>query len=279
MLDALPPGWSLAYITFVGACLGSFVNVVIARLPAEESIVRPRSRCPGCKHPIAWYDNVPLVSWLVLRGRCRRCGMRIPVRYFVVELLMALLAGGLWLRFGWTFELLVWLPLTAALLAIVFLDIDHYWVPDVITLPGIAIVLAAAFLPDGMTPLGALIGIVPALCLWAFAWVFHKLTKREGMGLGDVKLLALIGVALGAVPALFVLFLGAAQGSVIGLLLMATGGHRAKDPDVVHDDGWRPHARAIPFGPFLVLACLEVVLLPDIFGDLPLLLMQLSVPT
>ncbi len=275
----LLPQWLwLTYIALIGASIGSFLNVVIARLPTEESLVRPRSRCPSCKTPIAWYDNIPIVSWLVLRGRCRHCKAPISPRYLVVELLMAALSVALFARFGPTLELLVFLVLTAGLLAIVFLDIDHYWVPDVITFPAMALAGAAAFLPGGLTPYEALFGLMPAALIWGFAWLFEKVTGREGLGMGDVKLLAVIGLALGPLDCLSVLFLGAVQGSVIGIAVVLAGGHERKEVPPEADDGWRPHPRAIPFGPFLVLGFFEVLLLPEIFGRMPELMQRLVNP-
>ncbi len=342
MLSVLPPWLVLTYVGVFGAIIGSFLNVVIARLPAGESLVRPRSRCPRCRAPIAWYDNIPIVSWLVLRGRCRRCREPISPRYPTVELLMAVLAIALWVRVGPTWQLLVWLPLVAALLAVIFLDLDHWWVPDVITFPAMAWAALGSLLPGGVTPLGALAGLLPALFLWGFAWLFERVTGREGMGLGDVKLLAVIGLAMGALPTVIVLILASLQGSIIGLVVLATGGHKA-DPsqtagasgeapggegaegsgtvrrdgempqadergtdrgratDAGHattadraagadraaegepspegaagDDEWVPHPRAIPFGPFLVLACYEALLLPAVFLHGPLELLGLG---
>ncbi|MBI5511311.1 MAG: prepilin peptidase [Deltaproteobacteria bacterium] len=303
----LPSTLLTAYAFGVGACIGSFLNVVIARLPAGESVVRPRSRCPTCKHPIAWYDNIPLLSYALLCGRCRHCRQTIQARYFLVELAVGCLFAAFWVRFGLSFELVVWLPLAAALMAIVFLDIDHWWIPDVIVIPAMVLTFAAAWLPGRLSPVVALLGLLPALFVWGIAWIFEVVTKREGLGLGDVKLLALLGLALGPVDGLSVLLLAALQGSVIGVLVLLTGGHRTaasaeppKNPATpeaappspaptppatptaapgvavappapasADDDDWVPPPRAIPFGPFLVLAALEVVLLPEPFADLP----------
>jgi leader peptidase (prepilin peptidase) / N-methyltransferase len=275
VLAQLPTWLWIGYLAAIGASLGSFVNVVIARLPTGESLVRPRSRCPSCKTPIAWYDNVPILSWLVLRGHCRRCKAPISARYMIVELLMAVLTIALFFRFGLTPELFTWMLLCAGLLAIVFLDIDHYWVPDVITFPCMALALLAAFLPGGIDPLEAIVGLVPALFLWGFAWMFEKIARREGMGLGDIKLLALIGLGLGALPTLSVLFLGAVQGSVVGVLVVMRGGHKRVEPPPGSNDDWQPHPRAIPFGPFLILGCFEVLLLPETFGRIPELVQSL----
>lgn len=299
----------LAYFSVMGATVGSFLNVVIYRLPEGLSVVRPRSRCPGCAKTIAWYDNVPILSYILLRGRCRRCKMRIAPRYVLVEFVMGALSAALWVRLGLSWEFAIWWPLCAALLAITFLDIDHWWVPDAITLPAMGLVLLASFLPGGVKPVESLLGLAPALGVWGIAWAFFRITGREGLGLGDVKLLALLGLALGPIQCLSVLFLAALQGSVIGIIVVLAGGHRAvndpRAPEADHkegddndsqhgpeavadgddqdsendgdsegaDDGeeeeWVPHPRAIPFGPFLVLGALEVVLLPEVFGEWP----------
>lgn len=300
------------YIGILGAALGSFLNVVIARLPAGTSLVRPGSHCPRCGHAIAWYDNIPIVSWILLATRCRHCQARISARYPIVELLMAVLAVALWLRFGLSWELLLWLPLVGALLAITFLDIDHWWIPDVIVWPGIAWAALGALLPGGLTVLESALGVLPAGLLWVVAFVFERVTGREGLGFGDIKLLALLGLAVGPAGAITILFLAAVQGSVIGIFVVATGGHhspettqapqqdatdavaasadsapratnaadepRTSDTDMPRladaaaseeDETWTPHPRAIPFGPFLVLGTFELVLMPQVFADLP----------
>jgi leader peptidase (prepilin peptidase)/N-methyltransferase len=253
------------------------LNVVIGRLPEGLSVVSPRSRCPRCKQQIAWYDNIPIVSWLVLRAKCRNCKLPISARYPLVELLMGCIGAASYVQLGLTWQLLVWFPIAAVLLAIVFLDIDHWWVPDVLTYPAMAWALTGAFLPGGIGWMTALLGLVPALMLWGLAWVFLKLTKREGLGLGDVKLLALMGVLLGPVGAVTALFFAATQGAVIGVIVIAAGGHKTA-PQPASDDGWVPHPRAIPFGPFLALATYERVLMPDVFADIPTRLATALVP-
>ena len=271
MLRLDPQVLLAAYVTLLGACLGSFANVVIARLPEVQSLVRPRSRCPRCGVAIAWYDNLPVLSYLALRGRCRHCRGGIAARYPLVELLMAGLALALETRLGFGPELLVWLPLGTALVCIVFLDIDHFWIPDVITAPAAVWLLASAWLP-GRPGLGAtLLGALPALGLWGVGSGYARLAGREGLGLGDVKLFALLGMALGWHDALVLLLWAALQGVVLGSLVLLAGGHRgALDgpvPAALADDAdWQPPAHAVPFGPFLVLAALEVQLLPEVFS-------------
>src|SRR5262249_11773161 len=156
------------------------------------------------------------VSWVALRAKCRYCRQRISPRYPLVELLMGAIAAVSYLQLGLSWQLLVWLPVAAALLAVTFLGIDYWWVPDLITYPAMALSALGAFLPDGIGWIAALLGLLPALLLWGFAWLFMRLTKREGLGLGDVKLLALIGLLLGPMGAVTVLFLGATQGAVVG---------------------------------------------------------------
>lgn len=305
----------LLYVMFVGACLGSFVNVVVSRLPQGLSIVRPSSRCPSCATPIRWYDNIPILSYLLLRGHCRTCKVTISPRYVIIEGVMMVLAAALALRFGWSVELLRWMVLTPALLAIVFIDIDHWYIPDVITLPAFVWIIATALWPFHLDALVFVLwGLLPAALLWLVAMGFAWLTGREGLGLGDVKLLAVLGAAIGLPGGLVVLFLSSVQGAVIGTLVVWRGGHRGivsatnakihgnihagnhghnhdDHPDHNHDDHrdhnyddprdhnhddtygdddhWIPPPNAVPFGPFLVLATLEYILLPDLFAQFP----------
>ncbi|MBN1962880.1 MAG: prepilin peptidase [Deltaproteobacteria bacterium] len=252
--------------------VGSFLNVVIARLPAGESIVSPRSHCPKCRSQIAWYDNIPVLSWLILRGRCRSCKATISPRYPLIELLACALMTALFLRLGVTWQFAFWAPLSMVFLAIVFLDIDHYWIPDLLSIPAMIWALLGAFLPDRIGIIAALIGLLPALALFLIAKIFSAMMHREGMGLGDVKLLAVIGLALGVFPTILVVLFASLQGTIIGLIIIALGGHKPKEPAA---DGWTPHARAIPFGPFLILAALEILLLPEYFLQLPIKLLKL----
>lgn len=272
-------GWiGPIYFFVVGATVGSFLNVVIGRLPAGESVVRPRSRCPRCKQQIAWYDNVPIVSWLVLGAKCRNCKLPISARYPMVELLMGCIGAASYVELGLSWQLLTWFPIACVLLAIVFLDIDHWWVPDVLTYPAMIWAALGALLPGGLGYWDALLGLVPALLLWALAWTFMKITKREGLGLGDVKLLALMGLLLGPMGAVTALFLAATQGAVVGLIVVATGGHASRAEPMPSEDGWVPPPRAIPFGPFLALATYELVLMPDVFADIPVRIANALVP-
>jgi leader peptidase (prepilin peptidase) / N-methyltransferase len=290
------PAWLLgAYAGVLGALTGSFLNVVIARLPEGMSVVRPRSRCPQCESLISWFDNIPVLSWLILQGRCRTCKKAIALRYPLVEFLTSCVFLSFYLRYGLSFNLLLWLPLSAALLAITFLDIDHFWIPDVITFPAMLYVFALTWIPGGLAPSESLLGLLPTLLLWGVGAIFKQFTGREGMGFGDIKLLAVVGLAMGLLPGLLVLVWSSIQGSLIGLLLKCTGGHVSADeinsnqeppqdkatehhasapeqkeatPSDAQIDHWVPPAGAFPFGPFIVLATLEVALLPEYFAQI-----------
>jgi len=225
-----------------GACIGSFVNVVIHRLPRRESLVAPRSRCPSCRATIAWYDNLPLASWLLLRGRCRQCGGNIDARYPIVELLTGFIAYGLHARWGLSLESLVGFYFACTLLAIAYIDLELGIIPDVLSLSGLVVGLVTSPLLHPEAPLDAIErAVVGALLggglLFAVAWTYERATGREGMGGGDIKLLAMIGAFLGWQGVLLTLLLGSLVGSAIGISLMITRGADAK--------------LAIPFGPFL----------------------------
>lgn len=225
-----------------GALVGSFLNVCILRIPAEESIVWPGSHCGTCRKPIAWYDNIPLVSWLVLRGRCRQCGASISFRYFVVEALTAFAAVAVFWRVGLGFEWFVLFAFTASMIVITFIDLDHRIIPDVISLPGIVAGFIVSFIREP-GPIASGLGILfGGGILFAVAWGYERATGREGMGGGDVKLLAMIGAFLGWQSIPFTLLASSLTGSVVGLSLMWWTGSDSK--------------YAIPFGPFLAFGAL-----------------------
>jgi leader peptidase (prepilin peptidase)/N-methyltransferase len=249
------PLLSLPIFVF-GAIVGSFLNVCIVRIPKGDSIVHPSSHCPGCKNPIRFYDNIPLVSYAVLLGRCRSCGEKISARYFFVELLMAFLAVALYYQFGFSLAFLVSFVFVAALIVISFIDLDVRIVPDVISLPGIVAgllfsVVARYFINDPFelipSPLSALIGVlVGGGFLLALAWAYEAFTGVEGMGGGDIKLLAMIGAFLGWTSIPFTLFFASLTGSVIGLGFMIGKGVGRRF--------------ALPFAPFLCLGALLYLL-------------------
>jgi len=242
-----------------GAVVGSFLNVVIHRLPAGESLAFPGSRCPRCGAPIRPWDNIPVLSWLALGGRCRDCRGSIAPRYPLVELANALLWAALALRFGAGVQLVAFAALCSALLAITLIDVDHWIIPDAITLPGIVVGLAASFfLPPRGSLLASLLhhrlGLdrlpgflaspgfwdsLAALLLGGGLFYLVAVLSRGGMGGGDIKLTAMMGSFLGMRDLGVAVFVGLITGSVVGIALMAAGRKTRKD--------------AIPFGPFLAL--------------------------
>ena len=182
----------------VGLSLGSFLNVVITRLPEGEAVWRGRSRCPRCRQPLAWYDNIPLVSFVWLKGRCRACGAGIPWRYPLVELAGGLLVLALWNTFPHQPILLAYVPFGLALVALTVIDLEHRLLPDAITLPGIILGLVLSLALPHLSFLDAIAGAVGGAALFGgIAWLYEKLTGRRGLGQGDVKLLAMIGAFLG----------------------------------------------------------------------------------
>ena len=233
-----------------GAIVGSFLNVCIYRLPRRESVAWPGSHCPACSHPIAWYDNIPIVSYLVLMGRCRSCTNKIPWRYPMVEALNAAGYVGLFWFFGPQWSTAAYGVLYSALLVVAATDLTHKIIPNAITFPGIllGLVSAATILPLGL--LNGLLGLlVGGGLLWLLAWASPYLFGKEGMGGGDIKLLAMIGAFLGWKPVLMTIMIGSLLGSLVGITLI--GARVIKREDY------------IPFGPFLV--CGAVVAL--FFGE------------
>ena len=225
----------------IGMVVGSFLNVCICRMPMGESVVSPPSHCPQCDYRIRWYDNIPLVSYLLLRGKCRGCGMHISLQYPLVELLNGLLTLALFLRFGPTLAFLVLFLFCSALVVITFIDIEHQIIPDEISLPGIVIGFICSFFLQGYSWLNSLLGILlGGGSLLLVAYGYQWLTGKEGMGGGDIKLLAMMGAFLGWKSILFIIFASSLIGSVIGITMMLV---QKKDSKL-----------AIPFGPYLAFA-------------------------
>jgi leader peptidase (prepilin peptidase)/N-methyltransferase len=232
----------VAVCAVFGLLVGSFLNVVIWRVPRGESIVRPGSHCPSCDTPLRPAENVPVLSWLALRGRCRHCGVRISARYPLVELTTGALWAGLALHFGAAAELPAYLALAAGLLALALIDLDTFLLPNKVLYPTAIIVgvllLGAAAVDDRWG--AALRAGFAGLVAFAVFFVIHVISPR-GMGFGDVRLSFLLGMALGWLSWGHVylgLFLGFLLGAVVGVLLIATGLRSRKDH--------------VPFGPFLV---------------------------
>ncbi len=241
----------------VGLALGSFLNVVATRLPLHEQVWAGRSRCPHCRTPLPWYDNLPLLSYLILKGRCRFCGAGISWRYPLLELAGGLLSLALWLHFPWSPLLFAYGPFTAALLALSAIDLEHTLLPDAITYPGIILGLALALFLPHLTFLDALLGaLLGGGFFFLTGWLYEKITGKRGMGGGDVKLLAMIGAFLGVGSLAYIIFISAALGTLVGLglTLIAGDGRRGR---------WR--TTRLPFGPFLAAAALLYLFVGDEF--------------
>ncbi len=231
--------WHIVSIIF-GALVGSFLNVCIFRLPKEESIIIPGSHCPHCHHPIKFYDNIPLISYLVLGGRCRYCKKSISVQYPLVEGITAISSLCLFLRYGLSWSYLFYFYFVAALIVITVIDLYHQIIPDVISIPGIGVGLLGALILPHITFFNSLMGtLLGGGSLFVIATLYQWLFKREGMGGGDVKLLAMMGAFLGWDAVLLTILLSSLIGSMSGILIMALKGKDFK--------------YAIPFGPFLSL--------------------------
>ncbi len=241
----------------LGLLIGSFLNVVIWRVPRGESVVRPPSHCPRCETPLKARDNVPVLSWLVLHGRCRTCHEPISSRYPLVELATGVLFAVMAVNFGWHAVLPAYLYLAAVGVALAMIDFDHHRLPDALTLPSYPVALAllgvAAIAEDGHTPfLRALLGMVVLFAFYALMWLVYP----AGMGLGDVKLSGVLGLYLGwlgwgalVVGAFSAFLLGGLVG--IGVILFAGGGRKTK----------------VPFGPFMLLGALIGILWGQSLAD------------
>lgn len=239
-------------VFLVGLSLGSFLNVVISRLPLEKRVWVGRSRCPHCLAPLPWRDNLPLVSFFLLRRRCRFCAHPISWRYPAVELAGGLLALALWAKFPGSYLLLVYGPFSAALVVLTVLDLEHRWLPDVITLPGVGLGLLFSLIFPHLAFWQALAGVLlGGGVFYLLGWGYERLTGKMGMGGGDVKLMALIGAFLGLKSVPFVILLSAALGSLVGLAAVLISGNWRQG-------GWR--TAAIPYGPFLAGAALVYLL-------------------
>ncbi|MCP4671961.1 MAG: prepilin peptidase [Desulfobacula sp.] len=227
-----------------GSCIGSFLNVCIYRIPENKSIVFPGSFCPSCKNAIPLYLNIPILSYIFLMGKCKFCKFKIPIRYPLIESLAGIFALLLFLKFGFTPALFYWFIFISALITISFIDFDHQIIPDVISLPGIIIFASSFYFLPEMTIKKTILGIlVGGGSLYSVALIYYFLRKHEGMGGGDIKLLAMIGAATGIKGVIFTIFTGSLLGTFFGILIMLY--------TKVADTKFK-----IPFGPFLSLGAI-----------------------
>ncbi len=258
--------WLIALVA--GLCIGSFLNVCVARIPARESVVSPRSRCPSCRRLIAWYDNIPIVSYLVLGARCRGCGEPISGRYPAVEAFTGIVSVLLLVKYGLTPAWGVYLLFASAMIVLVLIDLDHRILPDAITLNGIWAGFAASLYlapPSGLATrffamldadvssprvlalTGSVFGVLfGGGLLWAVREAFFLLRGVEGMGFGDVKMMAMVGAFLGLPLTLLTILLGSVAGSVLGLAFIRLSG--------------KERGYELPFGTFLGVGAVIAVL-------------------
>jgi len=243
-------------IFFAGACLGSFLNVVIYRIPIGMSVVTPRSKCPGCKKPIYWFENIPMISYLFLKGKCSECDFKISMRYPLIELLCGVVTLILFLQidsYSQIYFFLFQVSISMAFIALFFIDLDHKLLPDSINLYLGSILLAySAFQYSWKYMLlGFLIGGGFPLLI---TWLFYKLRGKIGLGGGDIKLWAALGIYLGPVDVVHNIFLSCLLGAIVGLSMIAG--------KVINKEN------AIPFGPFILIIATLQIFLPDLYAQL-----------
>lgn len=231
------------WVFFTGACVGSFLNVCIHRIPSGQSVISPASHCPECGNAIPFYLNLPIISFFILRGRCRYCGQAISPRYPLVEFLTATLALALVYKFGLSVPFVFWFAFSAALVTITFIDIDHQIIPDCISLPGILVCSLSFLILPELNFKNAMAGLICGGGIpWALAAAYQFIRGHQGLGGGDIKLLAMIGAATGPSGVLFTLFFSSITGTIVGLA--STVGKKEKGQ------------LKIAFGPFLSIAAL-----------------------
>ena len=228
-----------AIVFAFGSCIGSFLNVCIYRIPENRSIVFPGSFCPSCKNAIPFYLNIPILSYVFLMGKCKFCKIKISIRYPLIEALTGIFALLLFLKFGLTPSFFYWFVFISTLITISFIDFDHQIIPDIISLPGIIIFASSFYFLPVMTIKDTILGILlGGGSLYAVAFLYYVIKKQEGMGGGDIKLLAMVGAATGMKGVIFTIFTGSLLGTIFGVLIMLYT--KIKDTKL-----------KIPFGPFL----------------------------
>ncbi len=250
-LEQLPKGLSYFIVSIFGLIIGSFLNVVIVRLPKNKSVIKPRSQCVHCKHKIPWYDNIPVLSYIFLLGRCRKCRKKISIRYPLIEILTALLFVAAQVNFGWS-GLLVFrdFPFLAMLVVISFIDLEHRIIPDELSLGGLALGLGTSYWVPELGVLSSLLGAAIGFVLfYGIAWTYLNMRGHSGMGGGDIKLLAMLGSFLGPSGVMTTVLVSSTLGSVIGVIWAMS--QKKKNFMKV----------AIPYGPFLVIGALSYYLL------------------
>ena len=246
-------------IILAGAVLGSFANVCIYRLPIQKSIVGGRSFCPKCKKKIVWYDNIPIISFLSLNRKCRKCKKIIPIQYFLVEILNIVLFSIIYFVFGISLTSLLLMILAFAFIIVFFIDLKHYIIPNILTFPLMILGFVKSFDPNlnSLFPnyLNSLIGgIFGYGIIWSIIFFYKQIRNKEGMGLGDAKLLAAIGFWFGWISIPFVIF----SSSIVALILVI--------PSLLNKS--RKFSSQIPFGPFIIIGCILYIIFIDQYKTL-----------
>jgi len=242
----------LIFSGLFGLTIGSFLNVIIYRLPRKIKFTKDRSICPNCSNQLKWYHNIPLFSYLFLKGRCGYCGQHISFRYPLVESINCLFYLYYYYRFDLTFDFIIFSILTSALIVIFFIDLDYQIIPDLITIPGMIIAIAVSWLPNAIGLIPSLIGLlVGGGSLYLIALLGDFLFKKESMGGGDIKLAAMLGAFLGWQKIIFIFMSSAVIGLVISVFMMIYSKKLRKE-------------RIVPFGPFIALAAVLAIIYGDV---------------
>jgi len=240
-LDFSTLGWLVPL--FLGLIWGSFFNVCIYRLPEEQSVIWKRSHCRSCKTPLHWYHNIPVLSFLVLKGKCAFCSQKISIQYPLVEILSGILFLSVWWVYGWSWQCFFYTIFLSSLFMITLIDLQHMIIPDELSLSGCILGFVASFFTKDITWIESILGLALGGGIFlGIASLYEKFTKQEGLGGGDIKLLAMIGAWLGYQSILVVIVISSALGSILGLSLMAFKKRNLKT--------------AIPFGPFLAFGAI-----------------------
>ncbi|MBF0258076.1 MAG: prepilin peptidase [Desulfamplus sp.] len=245
----------MAAIFMLGASIGSFLNVCIYRIPKSESIAFPGSFCPVCKDPIPFYLNIPIISFLILLGKCKKCHTEISVRYPIVEIITGMFAVATFIKFGLTIEALFWFVFIAILVVISFIDIDLQIIPDILSIPGIFIFAFSPLIIPDMTIMDTIAGMLAGGgSLYLVAVIYYFIRKDEGMGGGDIKLLTMIGAATGWKGVIFTIFTSSLMGTLAGVTIMLVT--QKADSKL-----------RIPFGPYLAAGALLYIFQGDFLID------------
>ncbi len=249
MSPAPYPALEATFVTLLGLIIGSFLNVCIYRLPRRLSPVRPRSSCTSCGHVLSWYENVPILSYVALRGRCRGCGASISVMYPIIEAITGVMFLSGYLLYGPSLLLVVRLVFGCVMIVLFVIDLQHRILPNVITLPGIVAGFLCSF-AVGPGWQSSLIGmVVGGGSLWSIAEIYYRVRREEGLGMGDVKMLAMIGAFLGWKLVLLTLVLASFSGTIVGIALLVLKRESMK--------------YALPFGTFLALGAIVATVAGD----------------